>query len=433
MQASSSAERSEAILAESAALAPELVDLRHRLHREPELGLELPRTQEKVLEWLDGLGLEVSVGTELSSVTAVLRGEGGGAGPKPTMLLRGDMDALPVQERTGIAYASHIPGRMHACGHDIHTAALAGAATLLASRRQELAGDVVFMFQPGEEGHDGAGKMIAEGVLTASGARADAAFGLHVSSSLAPSGQVLTRNGAIMSSGATLSVTVEGAGGHGSTPHLVADPITVAAEMVTALQRFIVHRFDVFEPVVITVGMIEGGTQCNIIPETVHFEASARAFSDAALERVAEEAPRLLRGIAQSHGLDARITFEHLFPLTASNDVELAGVRESVDELFGAERSTTLVNPMTWSEDFSRVLNEVPGAFVFLSAAPEGSDYRRAPFNHSPHALFDDRAVTDGAALHARVALDRLDALGASTPYAQGEYARAHGSETITT
>ncbi|MFI5081480.1 MAG: M20/M25/M40 family metallo-hydrolase, partial [Streptosporangiales bacterium] len=162
------------------AVAPELVALRRAIHREPEIGLDLPGTQRKVLAALDGLPLEISLGTALSSVTAVLRGEGGNAKGGPVVLLRGDMDALPVAERTGLDYASQIEGVMHACGHDLHTAMLAGAARLLAARRRELPGTVVFMFLPGEEGHAGARHMISEGVLDAAGQRPVGAYALHV-------------------------------------------------------------------------------------------------------------------------------------------------------------------------------------------------------------------------------------------------------------
>src|SRR3954451_18637530 len=206
----------------------ELVTLRHTLHRRREVGLRLPQTQETVLQALDGLGLEVSTGRELSSVTAVLRG----GRPGPAVLLRGDMDALPVQEEPGLDCSSEVDGAMHACGHDLHTAMLVGAARLLSAHRDELAGDVVFMFQPGEEGWDGAGAMLAEGVLDASGRRAGSAYGMHVMSSLLPRGTFATRAGILMAASDGLHVKVCGRGGHGSTPHLARDPISVAAQLV---------------------------------------------------------------------------------------------------------------------------------------------------------------------------------------------------------
>ena len=234
----------ETVLADAHGIQDDLVRLRRRLHQEPEIGLQLPRTQEKVLEALDGLPYEITLGRDTTSVTAVLRGQGSySSADKPVVLLRGDMDALPVQEQTGVSYTSTIDGAMHACGHDLHTSMLAGAATLLAGRRDQLAGDVVLMFQPGEEGFDGAGVMIREGVLEAAGRLPDAAYGLHVMSALESNGRLATRPGTLMSASDGLSVTVLGAGGHGSAPHLAKDPVTAAAEMVMALQVMITRQF----------------------------------------------------------------------------------------------------------------------------------------------------------------------------------------------
>ena len=215
------------------ALQPELVELRHRLHQRPELGLHLPETQAMVLEALDGLDLEITLGKTLSSVTAVLRGAKRGK----AVLLRGDMDALPIQEETGVDYSSTIDGAMHACGHDLHTAMLVGAAKLLTAHRDQLQGDVVFMFQPGEEGQDGAGHMIAEGVLDAAGVRVSAAYGIHVSSGLVPRNFFATKPGTMMASADELHVTVRGVGGHGSMPHFAKDPIVVAAQMIGDLTK----------------------------------------------------------------------------------------------------------------------------------------------------------------------------------------------------
>ena len=257
---------------EAARISGEITELRHAIHREPEIGLDLPKTQAKVLAALDGLPLEISTGQGLSSVTAVLRGR-----PGPVVLLRGDMDALPVTEETDLPYASVIPGAMHACGHDLHTAMLAGAARLLSARQAELDGTVVFMFQPGEEGYAGARQMIEEGVLEAAGRRPVAAYGLHVSSQRLPCGTFSTRPGAMLAAADQITVTVQGRGGHASTPHRAADPIPVACEMVTALQTLVTRKFDVFDPVVITVGSFHAGTADNVIPDDARFWATARS------------------------------------------------------------------------------------------------------------------------------------------------------------
>jgi hippurate hydrolase len=382
----------------------DLVVLRRALHQEPELGLELPRTQERVLQALDGLPLEISTGTATTSVTAVLRG---GAGSGPAVLLRGDMDALPVVERTGLDFAA-ANGAMHACGHDLHTTMLVGAARALSARQAELAGDVVFMFQPGEEGFDGAGRMVDEGVLDAAGRRAEASYALHVISSVLPRGLFATRPGALMAAAGILKVTVRGAGGHGSSPHRAKDPIPAACEMVGALQTFVTRTFDVFDPVVVTVGSFHAGTAHNVIPDEATFEATLRSFSPFASARLLEDSVRVIRGVAAAHGVEVDVVAEELFPLTVNDNARAAQVGDVVRERFGEERFFELPNPVTGSEDFSRVLDQVPGAMVFLGAAPADRDASTAPYNHSPLAEFDDAVLADGAALYAELALQHL-------------------------
>lgn len=406
----SSADLTVSLLDDARALSGDVMDLRHRLHQEPEIGLDLPRTQEKVLAALDGLGYEISIGKDTTSVTAVLRGSGytGNEAQRPTVLLRGDMDALPVQEQTGLDYSSRINGAMHACGHDLHTSMLVGAAHLLADRRHQLAGDVVLMFQPGEEGFDGASVMIREGVLDAAGRRADAAYGLHVMSSLADGGTFLSRPGTAMSSSDGLVVTVQGAGGHGSAPHAAKDPVTAAAEMIMALQAMVTRQFNVFDPVVVSVGVLQAGSKRNIIPDTARFEATIRSFSAESKARLKTSIPRLLESIAAGHGLSVTVDYIEEYPLTVNDGRESAFARNVVEELFGSSRYQELANPLAASEDFSRVLAEVPGAFLFLSGVPDGTDYATAAYNHSPFAIFDDAVLSDGTALYARLALDRL-------------------------
>ena len=387
---------------DAAELLPELVALRRDLHRIPEIGLQLPRTQERVLAAIDGLGLEVTLGKNLSSVTAVLRG----GKPGGTVLLRGDMDALPVTEASGEEFSSTVDGAMHACGHDLHTAGLAGAARLLAARREDLPGDVVFMFQPGEEGWDGAGHMIEEGVLTASGRHVDAAYGLHVSAGTYAKGQFATRPGTLMAASGALEVRVKGDGGHGSSPHNARDPIPAACEMVTALQTMVTRTFDVFDPVVVTVGSFHAGTRRNIIPDDAVFEATLRSFSPEAAARVGDRAGQVCRGIAQAHGLDIDVTYEPEYPVTVNDAEAHAFVADTVREVFGEERLLEMADPITGSEDFSRVLERVPGAYLFLGACT--SDPATAPENHSPRARFDDSVLADGAALLAELAVRRL-------------------------
>ena len=398
-----------------AELEHEVEELRHRLHRRPEIGLDLPETQRAVLEALAGLPLEISMGSSCSSVTAVLRGTGtardsGPAGdglPMPAVLLRGDMDALPVQEATGAEFASTIAGAMHACGHDLHTAMLVGAARLLSAHRDALAGDVVFMFQPGEEGWDGAGHMLAEGVLDAAGARVQRAYGVHVIAGKLPRHQFSTRPGTLMAASDGLTVTVRGAGGHGSAPHRAKDPVSVAAEMIMALQAMVTRQFDIFDPVVITVGMFHAGTRRNIIPEEAVFEATVRSFSRAARERIQVASVRLCEAIAAAHGLEADARYNTEYPVTVNDDDQAAFATRVVAEIFGEDRFTPMLDPEAGAEDFSRVLEEVPGCYLFLGACPD-DDYGAAADNHSPHAVFDDAVMTDGCLLQAMLAISAL-------------------------
>jgi amidohydrolase len=391
---------------DAVAMAAELTKLRRAIHAEPEIGLDLPRTQRKVLDALDGLPLEITLGEGLSSVTAVLRG----GQPGETVLLRGDMDALPVTERAGVPYASTIDGAMHACGHDLHTAMLAGAARLLSARRAELAGNVIFMFQPGEEGPGGARIMVAEGVLDAAGDRPAAAYALHVASGLLPLGLLASRAGTVMAAADTLHVTVHGRGGHGSQPHRAADPVPAACEIVLALQSMVTRQFDVFDPIVLTVGTFHAGTADNVIPDDAQFVATIRSFSPEARAAVQQAAPRLARDIASAHGLTATAEFRDGYPVTVNDAEELAFAEQTVAEVLGDGRYIAAPDPLTGSEDFSYVLEQVPGAFLMLGACPAATDPFTAPFNHSAEAVFDDDVLPDGTALYAELALRRLAA-----------------------
>lgn len=399
----------------AASIAPELVAFRQRLHQIPELGNHLPLTQAEVLSELAGMDLEISTGSELSSVTAVLRG--GGALPdavKPVVLLRGDMDALPVTENNALPYRSRHDGLMHACGHDLHVAGLLGAVRILHSLRDELAGDVVFMFQPGEEAPGGAEPMIAEGVLDAAGRRADAAFGLHVFSDGHPRGIWYGRAGAQMAAADELHVQFTGVGGHGSQPHGAVDPIPALCEAVTALQTMVTRGFDIFDPVVLTVGKIAGGTRDNIIPGDAMFAATVRSFSTQARASIKEKSIRLVNGIAAAHGLEAEISYVDLYPPTENAPAAFNLARQTIIDLFGAERFVEMTNPMPGSEDFSFVAERIPSAFLFLSACAADSP-RDAGANHSPHARFDDSVLPDAAAWLAEVALRHINKVPAGS------------------
>ncbi|HMS37280.1 MAG TPA: M20 family metallopeptidase, partial [Arachnia sp.] len=254
----------------------DLVTLRRELHRIPEVGLQLPETQAAVLRALDGLPLEITLGRTVTSVVGVLRGGRATKGKRPVVLLREDMDALPVEELTGLDYAA-TNGNMHACGHDLHMSMLVGAAHELCARRDDLAGDVIFMFQPGEEGVDGCRYMLEEGLLDVAGSRPDWVYAIHVWSALDPCGTFSTKPGTVMASSDVAKVRIVGRGGHGSTPQRAADPVPALAEVTTALQTMVTRRFDVQDPVVVTVGLLQAGTIANVNPGDGRLEAPPRA------------------------------------------------------------------------------------------------------------------------------------------------------------
>ncbi|WP_308164351.1 M20 metallopeptidase family protein [Nonomuraea sediminis] len=398
-----------------------LVSLRRALHEDPELGLELPRTQRRVLAALAGLPLEITLGTAATSVTAVLRGRGGG----PAVLLRADMDALPVQEETGLPYASRNPGVMHACGHDLHTAMLVGAAHLLCAAGDELPGDVILMFQPGEEGHDGAGVMLAEGLLEAAGRPPIAAYALHVQS-VRQAGTFATRSGTVLSGTARMRVTVHGRGGHGAVPHRALDPVPPLAEMITAVHALVTRRFDAFDPVVVTVGHVSAGSLGTVIPASACFEATVRTYSEANRVAVRRLLCELVTGIAAAHGVTAEIDYGAELPVTVTDPAETAFARDTVEHLWGARRLAGMPHPHPASEDFSRVLARVPGAFVFLGARPAHVAPDEAQENHSPRAEFDDAVLPDGARLLAELATRRLRVTG-RLPIVDGYSIPDHG------
>jgi amidohydrolase len=386
------------------ALQPKTVALRRKIHKHPEQGLQLPRTQGAVLQALDGLGgMQVSKGDKVSSVTAVLTG----GRPGPTVLLRGDMDALPLQEDSGLAYASEVDGSMHACGHDTHTAMLVSAARLLSNRRDALAGRVIFMFQPGEEGHHGARFMIHEGVLEAGGRPIERAFALHITSTDI-SGTIRCKAGPMLAAADSFTVRVTGRGGHGAIPSDALDPVPAAAAMVGALQTLVTRRISVFEPVVITVGRITAGTTSNIIPETAELEGTVRSLSEVSRKKVREELPKLCAHIAAAYGCRADVSLTPGYPVTVNDDQIGPHVVELAGAVLGARHAAPMPNPLMGAEDFSYVLQRVPGALAFLGACPPGVQPDEADPNHSNRVHFDESALANGVAMYAAFALDAL-------------------------
>src|SRR5699024_3175608 len=393
--------------ADAADIAPGLVALRRALHENVEVGLDLPITQKLVLEAIEGLDVEVSTGQGLSSIVVVLRGgarKEDSTGVVPAVLLRGDMDGLPVTEATGFDFAA-TSGRMHACGHDLHTAGLVGALELLHRDRDTLLGDVVFMFQPGEEGFDGAGKMIGEGVLDAAGPRVKAAFGLHVSAD-ADLGVVSSRPGPYMAAFSRMTVTVNGKGTHASRPATGKDPIQVGAMLVGQLQEYITRRFDIFDPLVVTVGQFNGGTAANVVPDEARLVVSVRTFSETVTSRAEVELPQLVRDLVGAHGLTAEVDYEQILPPTINAEAEF--FLATFTDLFGEERTVRKADPLPGSEDFSRVLDAVPGAYGHFGVALPNLPVEEREANHSPRARHSDDGLADHALFLAHLAGRRL-------------------------
>ncbi len=383
----------------------DMVDLRRRLHRRPEVGLDLPFTQTSVLEALEGLPLTLSSGASTTSVVGVLEGER----PGPTVILRGDMDGLPMHEETGLAFEAGTGDTMHACGHDAHTSMLVGAARLLSARRGDLAGRVAFMFQPGEEGHHGAKHMLEDGLIataTGGGTAADvaAAYALHVFA-LLPTGQVFTKGGPLMASFDNLKITIVGRGGHASAPHEAIDPIPVACELVTALNVAMTRTVSVLDPGVLTIGQISAGSTHNVIPETATILGTYRTLSARTRTIVGDLVQRVAAGVAMAHGCEARVELEVGFPVTVNDATRADRMIDVAGRLHGASAAHRMPSPAMGSEDWSYVLEQVPGAMAFIGCRPTG--YPAEP-NHSNHFVIDEDVLPNGAALYAALALDAL-------------------------
>jgi len=392
------------LLPAAEALLPETVAVRRRLHRRPERGLTLPATQALIVEELKKLGLSSKLGTSTTSVAAVIEGNG----PGPTVLLRGDMDALPLTEDTGLDFSSETDGMMHACGHDTHVAMLLGAARLLVERRATFGGRVLLMFQPGEEGFHGARVMLEEGLLDAAGpVRPTAAFALHISTEY-PASTINIRPGPMMACADFVNIDVKGRGGHASQPSAALDPITIAAEIVIGLQTLVTRQVEVFDPAVITIAHISSGTTNNIIPETARLEGTIRTFSEKTRTVVHEGIVRLVDGLTAAYGATADVELLTLYPVTVNDPSFTDLVTATATELLGADAVNSAIDPVMGAEDFSYILQEVPGAMAFLGGRPASEDPATAPANHSNKVVFDEPAMAVGVATYVAVALRSL-------------------------
>ncbi len=384
------------IVHEARELLPGAIELRRRLHAHPELGLELPRTEAAVLEALEGLDLSIVKSPATSGIVATLTG----GRPGPTVLLRADMDALPVAEETGLDFSSREPGRMHACGHDAHAAMLVGAARLLHGLRDELAGRVRLFFQPGEEGHDGARRMLGEGLLEDDPPAA--AFALHIDPRLT-AGRVSSRPGTLMASADFFEIELTGRGGHASMPHDANDPVPVACELVGAMQTFVTRRIDVFEPAVVTVTRIEGADAINAIPTCAKLHGTLRAAGETSRQAALAGLRRLAEGLAAAHEMRAAIQMGVGYPPTVNDPGRIELARRVAGELLGEDAWEEMPSPMMAAEDFSHLLNRYPGAMLRLGVRPPGEG--PAEPCHSGRMVIEEEGLAAGIALLAGLAL----------------------------
>lgn len=386
-----------AVFSQAEEILPAVVSLRRQIHANPELGNQLPETTAAVLSALEGLDLEIRASSSTTSIIASLKG----ARPGKRILLRGDMDALPMPEDNDLDFASKKAGVMHACGHDAHTAMLAGAARVLKSYQQELAGTVDFFFQTGEEGYHGAREVLDEGLMDAPN-EPDAVFALHITP-LLEAGKFTGRAGPLLAAADTFEMTVRGKGGHASMPHDCLDPIPVACEIVQAFQTFVTRRIPAFDPVVLTTSKIEAGTTSNVIPEVANVLGTLRSTSEKSRALSHKGLVQLATKIGEAHDMQVEFTITKGYPVTVNEAAFTEFAAETVKDLFGADHYHPMRSPMMGAEDFSYLLQRWPGAMLFLGVKPE--DPSLAAPCHSNRMILNEAAMSYGVALHAEVAL----------------------------
>lgn len=384
--------------AEAEALFDEMVQTRRDIHRHPELGFEEQRTSGLVADRLNELGFEVQRGIGQTGVVGVLDGAKAG----PTIMLRFDMDALPIQEENDhLAYASRNDGVMHACGHDGHTSMGLGLARLMAKYREDLQGTVKLVFQPAEEGLGGAFAMIADGVLDAP--RPDVAFAMHV---WAPEefGNVRVIEGPCMASSSVFTITVKGRGGHGAAPHMAVDPVLAAAHIVAALQSIVSRNVNPQESVVVSVGEFKAGSTFNVIPDKAELKGTVRSYNNDLHRMIYRRILEMATRMAESFNCKASMETIAIVQAVVNAKEPTAVVRQAAEELVGKDN---IVEKRTMaSEDMGFFLDEVPGCYFFIGARNEEKGYTYP--HHHPRFNFDERAMMSGVAIMAKATFDYM-------------------------
>lgn len=392
--------------AEAQRIAPQVVQWRRDFHRHPELSNREERTSRVVADALRQMGVdEVKTGVAHHGVVALIRGKKEG----PVVALRADMDALPIQEETGVPFASENPGVMHACGHDAHTAMLLGAAEVLCGLREEIGGTVKLVFQPAEEGvpegeEGGARLMIKEGVLQ--DPKVDAIFGMHVMPGLEP-GKLGYRAGGLLAAVDRFRVTVTGKQSHAAMPWQGVDPIVVSSHIITALQTIVSRKLDARASAVVSVGILRGGTAWNIIPETVTIEGTIRTHDDQVRRQAAAQFKRIVTQTAAAHGAEATIDVFYDYGPVTWNDPSLTDkILPTLAEAAGSENLVE-VKPIMGGEDFAHYSHKVPGVFVFLGAKSDAKGASQSL--HNPKLMIDEAAFPMGVKVHCLLALRYLE------------------------
>lgn len=376
-------------LRESQALLPQLIAWRRDLHRHPELGFQEVRTAEVVARRLHELGLEVISGVGRTGVVGILEG----SRPGPTVMLRFDMDALPITEANQTDYASEVPGVMHACGHDGHTAIGLGVATLLSQHRRGWAGRVKFVFQPAEEGLGGALAMIQDGVLESP--KPDIAFGLHLWNTL-PVGRAIVQAGTLMAASDKFILRIRGRGGHGALPHETIDAVVIGAQLVSALQTIVSRNVDPTQTAVLTVGQFQAGQAYNIIAEEAELVGGFRSLHPAVRQTIIERVEALTKGLAAAFGATGEVEWLPIAPAVVNDAKAAAHIEAVAKEVLGAENVSGTA-PIMVSEDMAEFLNRVPGCFFFIGSMNEEKGLKYP--HHNPRFDFDERALALGVAI----------------------------------
>lgn len=393
-----SANQTESIWRQAQEILPWLSQVRRDFHQYPEFGMEEFRTQEQIIRYLDELGIPYfkSAGT---GVVGIIQGGSPGA----TVALRGDMDALPIEEANETEYRSKIAGKMHACGHDAHMTCLLGAARILNDAKHELAGTVKLFFQPAEETVGGALPMIQEGVLE--NPRVEAVFGLHVSPDL-EAGKIAVKYGQMNASSDDLTITVRGENGHGAYPHKGRDAIVIAAHVITALQTIVSRNVDPREAAVITLGVISGGTAANILAQEVKLTGTIRTLDKHVRKFVKERVREVAELTARSLGGEAEVVLDESYTSLVNDKAMVDQVKRCGESMLGAENVRVNEYPMMGVEDFAFFAENVPSAFYHLGVRNEetGCIY---PVHH-PRFDLDERSLAVGAAMQAYNAMTFL-------------------------